>query len=130
MLPIRCLVFLAAVVLPALAWGATWRWYDASGQPHYTNVESHAPSYADRLGGRIGLVKGRVGRAPARDGRSHRGHRERVIESGPRGGSPVWWAGGSCYASGWSTLPTTGCMLPSRYWLVDAVAELERRKCQ
>src|SRR5687768_12203513 len=110
--PIRSVLLLAALVLPALASAATWRWYDEAGQPHYTNVESHAPAGADRVGGRIGLLAGRVGRMPAglrgRHGRTFRGHRERAHDV-----PYASWPGGSCWATGvLATYPVTGCQLP------------------
>ena len=132
MLPLRSVPLLAALVvaLGSVASAATWRWYDAGGQPHYTNVESHAPAGADRVGGRIGLLSGRVGRMPARGLRGRHGRRVRAYRECASDVSCASWPARSCWATGVpGTYPVTGCQLPSRLWLVDATTQLESRKC-
>jgi len=55
---IRFAVLVAALVLPALCRAETiYRWEDSAGRLHYTNVASHAPSYAEPLSGTIGSVR-------------------------------------------------------------------------
>jgi hypothetical protein len=128
MLAIRSVLLLVALV-PALVSAETWRWYDKDGQPHYTNVEAHAPAGADRVEGRIGLLRGRIGRMPV----SRRGRHARtatVYRERPYEAPSASWAPGSCWVTGGlAAYPVTGCQLPSRLWLVDAAAQLESRKC-
>jgi hypothetical protein len=55
---IRVAVLVAALALPALCRAETiYRWEDSAGRLHYTNVASHAPSYAEPLSGTIGTVR-------------------------------------------------------------------------
>ena len=54
---IRVAFLVAALALPALCRAdQVWRWEDAAGRLHYSNVRAHVPSYAEPLRGSIGIV--------------------------------------------------------------------------
>jgi hypothetical protein len=50
------LVLLVAV--PVAASAEVWRWKDAGGQTHYSNVPGHVPAHASPVRGELGLVGG------------------------------------------------------------------------
>src|SRR6516165_3737980 len=57
---VRALLILA-LALPAAARAEDlWRWRDAAGRLHYSNVPDHAPSGAAQIGGGIGVLPGSV----------------------------------------------------------------------
>jgi len=45
----RALLVLALLVLPAAAGAGTWRWRDAAGRLHYSNIVSEVPAGAVEL---------------------------------------------------------------------------------
>jgi hypothetical protein len=50
------LPLVALLVVPAFAGNDVWRWRDANGQLHYSNIEERIPAYAE-------LVKTQIGHA-------------------------------------------------------------------
>jgi hypothetical protein len=131
----RSALLALVLVLPALAHGAIWRWHDAAGGLHYSNVAEHVPAHAEpvrRPLGRLSIVPA----APTL--RPHRREPERsplstvALSDWPRR-SASW--GSPCTVplslrSG--ILPAWAvpeCALPAQSWLIEAVTQLERRKC-
>ena len=66
---LRFVLVFAALALPALA-GAdeVWRWRDANGQLHYSNVRSNVPPDAVPVRARLGRVGGTPAPVPASKG--------------------------------------------------------------
>ncbi len=59
------LVLTLTALLPGVASAEEmWRWRDASGGLHYSNIRAHAPGNAERVEGRIGELRG-IEQAPA-----------------------------------------------------------------
>jgi hypothetical protein len=50
------LLLLAMLCAPALAHADVWRWRDARGRLHYSNVSEHVPPHATVLKGAIGTL--------------------------------------------------------------------------
>jgi hypothetical protein len=50
------LFVLFALTLPALARADVWRWRDAHGRTHYSNVPASVPKYADPVRADVGYV--------------------------------------------------------------------------
>jgi hypothetical protein len=64
---VRALLILA-LALPAAARAEDlWRWRDAAGRLHYSNVPDHAPSGAAQIGGGIGFLQGSVDEPDAKE---------------------------------------------------------------
>jgi hypothetical protein len=79
------LITLAALTVPVLA-GAedVWRWRDAAGQLHYSNVRGRVPDSAERVQRSIGVLTGTVA-APGQktlEGSSRRQPQERAVPGG------------------------------------------------
>ena len=51
------LFVLLTLMVPALALGDVWRWKDAGGRLHYSNVAAHAPSGASLVAGSLGRIE-------------------------------------------------------------------------
>ena len=56
----RLVPLVLVLALPAHASDGVWRWRDASGYRHYSNVEAHVPEHAVRLRGGVGYLAGTV----------------------------------------------------------------------
>ena len=57
----RLLFMVAILTLPRLAAAEEmWRWQDATGRIHYSNVAGHIPDNAVPVSGRIGIIAGPV----------------------------------------------------------------------
>lgn len=64
---IRVAFLAAALVLPALAQAEqVWRWEDAAGRLHYSNVAARVPSYAEPVRTTIGRIGGTLPPGEAR----------------------------------------------------------------
>jgi hypothetical protein len=91
----------ALVALPVLAHAdQVWRWTDASGRLHYSNIPEHVPAYAEPVRGGLGRLSGTV---PAPDAKQIESdlaeygklHRERAEQRRP-GGARLQEAVGEC----------------------------------
>jgi len=47
---------LLCLVVPVTAGAEMWRWLDAGGRIHYSNVPSHIPREAEEIHGRLGFL--------------------------------------------------------------------------
>src|SRR5579885_2654566 len=56
----KTLLFLAILSVPALVHADVWRWRDARGQLHYSNVSEHVPPHATVVTGAIGTLASEV----------------------------------------------------------------------
>jgi hypothetical protein len=56
----KTLLLLAILCVPALVHADVWRWRDARGQLHYSNVSEHVPPHATVVTGGIGTLASEV----------------------------------------------------------------------
>ena len=105
-------LMIALFAIPAAASSDVWRWRDAGGQLHYSNVAEHVPAYAEPVTTQLGHVtmpaaeparpREAVKPAPAPERESRHMH-----DQGPGRWAPVALATDCCAPYGMQHLLTT-----------------------
>ena len=108
-------LMIALFAIPAFATSEVWRWRDASGQLHYSNIPENVPAYAERVETQLGRLSVPPGApAPARPREDvkptgdHRRESSRWLRhAGPGGWAAVAVAPDCCPPYGLQHLLTT-----------------------